>query len=57
LLRDHRITIEREGYWNLRFFVSESPAPELTLSPLNPVFPDILKEFAKMDLEKLRDFF
>jgi len=57
LLRDHRITIEREGYWNLRFFVSESTAPELTLSPLNPVFPDIPKEFAKMDLEKLRDFF
>jgi hypothetical protein len=57
LLRDHRITIEGEGYWNFRVFVSESLAPELTLSPLNPVFPDIPKEFTKTDLERLRDFF
>jgi hypothetical protein len=57
LLRDHRITIERESYWNFRVFVSESPAPELTLLPLNPVFPDVPKEFAKIDLERLRDFF
>jgi hypothetical protein len=57
LLRDNRITIERESYWNFRVFVSESPAPELTLLPLNPVFPGVPKEFAKIDLERLRDFF
>jgi hypothetical protein len=57
LLRNHRITIEGEGYWNFRVFISESPALELTLSPLNPVFPDIPKEFGKIDLERLRDFF
>lgn len=57
LLRDHRITIECEGYWSFRIFVSESPAPELTLSPLNPVFPEISKNFTKADLERLRDFF
>jgi hypothetical protein len=34
LLRDHRIRIENKGYWDFRVFVSESPAPELTLSPL-----------------------
>jgi hypothetical protein len=56
-LRDHRITIEGEGYWSFRVFVSESPAPELTLSPLNSVLPDIPKEFAKIDLERLHDFF
>jgi hypothetical protein len=57
LLRDSRITIEGEGYWNFRVFVSESNAPELTLSPLNPVFPEIPKKFSKTDLERLRDFF
>jgi hypothetical protein len=57
LLRDHRIMIEGEGYWNFRVCVSETPAPELTLSPLNPVFPEIPKKFAKTDLERLRDFF
>jgi len=57
LLRDHRMTIQGEGYWNFRVFVSESPAPELALSPLNPVFPQITKKFAKTDLERLRDFF
>ena len=57
LSRDHRITIEDEGYWNLRICVSETPAPELTLPPLNPVFPEIPKKFAKTDLEQLRDFF
>jgi hypothetical protein len=51
LLRDHRITIEGEGYWNFRVSVSESPAPELTLSPLNPVFPEIPKKFAKTNIE------
>jgi hypothetical protein len=57
LLRDHRIMIEDEGYWNFRICVSETPAPELTLSPLNPVFPEIPKKFGKADLEQLRDFF
>jgi hypothetical protein len=56
-LRDHRITIEGEGYWNFRVCVSETPAPELTLLPLNPVFPQIPKKFAKTDLERLRKFF
>src|SRR5258708_4411268 len=57
LLRDHRIKIEGEGYWNFRVCVSESSARELTLAPLNPVFPEISKQFTKADLERLRDFF
>jgi hypothetical protein len=36
-------------------FLNRLP-PELTLSPLNPVFPDISKAFTKADLERLRDF-
>src|SRR4051795_11449830 len=49
--------IEHEGYSNFRICVSETPAPELTLSPLNPVLPEIPKKFTKTDLEQLRDFF
>jgi hypothetical protein len=36
-------------------FLNRLP-PELMLSPLNPVFPDISKAFTKADLERLRDF-
>lgn len=34
LLRDHRIRVEKKGHWDFEVIVSESPAPELTLSPL-----------------------
>jgi hypothetical protein len=57
LLRDHRITIEGEGYWNFRVSVSESPAFEVTLSPLNPVFPEVSKEFTKARLGEHARFF
>ena len=50
-------SVEKKGDWDFEVFVSESSAPELTLSSLNPVFPEIPKKFTKTDLERLRDFF
>jgi hypothetical protein len=32
-------SVEKKGVWDSEVFVSESPAPEVTLSPLSAVFP------------------
>ena len=56
LFNDPRIRITKEGYWNYEVFVSETPLPEWSLPPLNPVFPEIPKEFSRSHLELLRTF-
>ena len=57
LFRDNRIRITPQSFWETEVYVSDSPLPEWSLVPLNPVFPEIPKEFSRTDLESLRLFF
>lgn len=54
--RDPRLKVTRKGYHDIEVEICAEPRPELSLKPLNPVFPPIPKKITKADLEVLRDF-
>ena len=54
--RDPRLSVTQKGYFNIEVKICEEARSELTLEPLNPVFPPIPKKLTKADLEAFRDF-
>ena len=54
--RDPRLKVTRKGYHDIEVEICADPRPELSLTPLNPVFPPIPQKITKADLEVLRDF-